>query len=641
MEHAMSYVKGFVFIVIGIFFLYSFGKKILKYKGTFSKSLIVGYVAYSASQALIGMTVQYFRIDYFYYKFAMITMVITICFFTFYRFNIEKNYRDYWIKFKAHIKKYRVIYILAAILLTLNLFNITYLWLGNHQDDGYYLLKVALTPFLGADYDVNYATGFNDTLALSRVVNTFELDYAFWSNILGIEVSVFCKAIISFFNYVLVLNAFNLLFNLIRKDEQDHASLWLSTILFFAIYPETLQNHGILNQQDAWHFNSAIWYGSGIVRSIGVIILIFPFVENTTINPKKIIWFLITSFALLSKASQALPLIYLAGVSLLLSYSVVKFKSNKKLLVTPVLMLIALLLVSRPTDLSEYMLIKTKEFFTTPILMISSLAFIAFPFVIKEKRLFVFQAVFGVMLLIMVMPNVNGLFLRFAMVDFVCGRTFTAFSFNLIIISSLISGMLLNKYIKRKVLTDSLFVIFGVACVSLNLFSLCLNFGISKPIQILANNTLLIPEESNDLSIELEKIALSSNKTLIAFGNGWLTVNGYPHALDTLLRIKAPHIQSLSAVTRFSSMEQNSMYKNFKIDEVYVYDNYRKDPHDKGSIEAMKTVYESYPFDIFYDISPIVSEAFSQEFGFHQVSVIVGDESYYISVSEEIYQLIQ
>ena len=49
-------------------------------------------------------------------------------------------------------------------------------WLGNHQDDGYYITKVATLPYSPIGGNYNYSVGTMNTGFNSYIVNTWELE---------------------------------------------------------------------------------------------------------------------------------------------------------------------------------------------------------------------------------------------------------------------------------------------------------------------------------------------------------------------------------------------------------------------------------------------------------------------------------
>lgn len=632
----MDYIKGLLFIMVAIWTWSSFGKKITRDNHSFSKNLLIGYVLYSACQAIIGFFTQVFGIDFFIYKWMMIVVVLAILVYTFKTDLIKlKNktaVRHCLTSFKQHIRSHKLLYILALVLCIMSVMNIVYMWMGNHEDDGWYLMKVALSPFMEGNYDVVYATGFSDNLALSRAVNTFELDYAFWSDLLGIYPTVFCRVIMVYMNYFLIVNGFNYLAAKIGYDVKQKPAIFIIVILFFAILPETLANHAILQQQDAWHFNTAVWYGSGIVRCISPILLMIPFLGDNRLQFKKVVFFGISSIALMSKASQALPIIYLSAMAIIINFLIVYGRQKKKwayCLLPGALILLLLIPLS-----SEDMAQNATQFFTTflktRMVMLSLIIVVIVPFILKNKMMKQLTFLFLTMLLLAMVPQLNSLFLTLSTINFVIARTVTMFSFYIIILAGIYTGMLLHTYIRKKLVVNGLFIGFGIMCIMVYSISLVKNFDVRQTMSTLLHNPRIIPKTTITLSRTLDDISKESSDKLYVLGPGWVSENGYHHSLATVVRIQAPDIINLSANARYQTSVHDDPASNFSLGDQQAFGAFLSEPEKEKHKDALRTLLETYPINVIYVQDKATSDILEKDFSFQLLDVISDTTTYYI-----------
>ena len=83
----------------------------------------------------------------------------------------------------------------------------------------------------------------------------------------------------------------------------------------------------ILYVQDSWQFNTAMYYASSIVRTMGILIILVHFIENNKISIRDILLVILISVVLVSKSTIALPIIFVTCVS----YLVVNFLFDDKI----------------------------------------------------------------------------------------------------------------------------------------------------------------------------------------------------------------------------------------------------------------------------------------------------------------------
>ncbi len=620
-ENFMDYIKSFLFLIFFITMLQVLGKKV-SHRDRFTLNLIYGYLAYSLIQMIGAVFVQLFKIDYIVYKIYMILFVM-LCIYIMYE-EWKNSYEKDDIRqiIKQHFSKYYLLYIISFGLLACALMMTNYLWVGNHQDDGWYLLKVAQAPYLGNQYDISYATGFHSDLGLARCLNTFELDYAFWSNLLGIFPSVFCKAAMAYFNYFLTLCGFMELIYYWKQEKKilPHICLYfLLTIFIFALPSETLANHHILTQQDGWHFSTAIWYGSGVIQSVGLLLLFIPMSHYKNVSITSVGVFGCISLVLMSKSSQALPLIVLCGVLYLLDliWKNIKDKKIAMFMILMVFVLLALIpgIVSSYSDIQVFMSSATKTYFSSPLILGAIAVILFVTYILKDqKQLVHWNWALGFFHLLIFFPGINHLFLNTAIYTFVAGRAVTTLGFMSVVCAGIYAGLLFTQYRLKEIYLKSIYMgatacIFIVFTISHNV-----NIGLGNSVLLLKENPRLIPESTIELSEALSEIAQESD--LIVLSDSWVTSShNHAHAMATSLRIEANNIKVITAIHRFGDMDDNIVYKDFDLEKQMIFEDFVKYNHSKEKIGKLKELLKEYPVDIIVTGKKDAANSLQENFG--------------------------
>ena len=84
--------------------------------------------------------------------------------------------------------------------------------------------------------------------------------------------------------------------------------------MIFSFNYDLSKLYNLYQLQDGWQNATAMYYGSSIVRSMGLVMLLTPFIGKEKIKFKDCFWFGITSLVLMSKSSIALPLIFVSAI---------------------------------------------------------------------------------------------------------------------------------------------------------------------------------------------------------------------------------------------------------------------------------------------------------------------------------------
>lgn len=628
----LDYIKGIVFVIVFIGFLGILGKKIKKSE-LFSENLIYGFVVYTCFQFVGGFLAQQFRLPWLYYQIYMIVMLIGLMIFSLYK-NVPKVNKT---AICTHFKRYGILYLIAIVFVMLAVLNIQYLWNANNVDDGYYLNKIRMAPYLKNYTDYNFAVGIPAHGSIIRNINTFELDAAFYSHVLGIDASIYAKVFLAFFNYVFVLNVIYLFYTKILGAENKIKRLELSLIpiLFYGIYYGIQQNYGLLELNDSWQNSSAMWYGSTLVKTTGIFLLLLPIFNKDRFSKKEILFYIGICLSLFSKASQTMPLVVIIIVIYVIKwlFCYLKRKINLKLaLFAVIIIFIGLVALPLTPDIKTRANIVSDLLSNNMSIIIRlSLFVIVLSYTLPYPLLKKWNTWLLTIGFFMFVPRVNTFFLYSSMYDFVASRTLEVYLFTFLMTASLILFLGAIKFIKSGRIIVLAYGAMAACLIAIPIASIHNNLGIKHTFKILENNPNLIPHSTLELGYKLEKLGKESKSKLNVLMPMWLVVDGTPHALASSVRYNAFNIVSVGSVVRFNEQMDNSIYKGFDQNIMDVFEKYHsgEDRDDK----KMKKLLDDYPINcvvVYYDE---VAERFEKDFGFTlKGKVLVSDKkhSYYI-----------
>lgn len=626
-----DYVKGIVFVVIFITLIFFFGKSIKK-SADFSENLIYGYVLYTLMQFVGGFLAQQLRLPWIIYQCYMIILLLLIVIYSVYsqkgnlkKVSLYKHFKDHWL-----------IYILVMVLISLAIFNIDYQWNGNNTDDGYYLYKIKMAPYIDNYVDYNYATGFAAPSTIVRNLNTFEIEAAFYSQLLGIEASIYAKVFLAMINYFLVLNVIYWFYKKVYKTPNGKLKfiIPLVLILFFGIYEEVINGHRFLFMTDAWQFNSAMWFGSTLVRTIGFFLLITPFIDKKKYEIKDILFFGITCLALLSKSSQTLPVAFLSFFSLGVVYILENFyrkKSFKAMVILCIGLVFLLLLVPLPAFM------ESRSISVFNILRSNSRSIILWPSIILCGISFLYDSesirkwnicliIIGALIFI---PYLNHAFILLSIYEFVANRVATLYFFTIVMTASLYGYLLISKVIYNQKIIYIVYAALACLLIAYPLNYIQKRFGVENAIKILSNNSRFIPESTIQISEILQKEAESKNTPVYVLSPMWFKNYNIPHSLATSLRYNAKDVYSIGTCARYPDIYNNLPYVNYTEEDQLIFDEFNSRV-DTG-LENMKYLLDKYPIN--YVIVTYDDAAKSlEELGFKLLYKLPLDNTYTYSI---------
>lgn len=319
----------FVFSIYTLVGRFIFNKFDIKNNlGGFPIYVIVGFIVVGALQWAVGFPAQLLHLSWNTYFFVLLVVYILFFSYTFYdskkhsiSFKLEKN------KFGNHLKKYWFLYFLVIIF---SFFSITSQlpYFEMNYDDHYYIGRIVQEIGTAQLATENYYVGHTDVVSFDRLLTTYEIGYGFWSELFGIYPAFFARATMVIHNYMVVFLSFISVGSMFIANKKN-VQYVLIPFLLLLIPAGYLFNSGITRMYDGWQLNTAIWYGSSIVRMAMLpcmLITIRIFIRN------KLYGFLSLSIlcvAMLGYSAIAVTIGFLGVIAFILSVLILNLLNNK------------------------------------------------------------------------------------------------------------------------------------------------------------------------------------------------------------------------------------------------------------------------------------------------------------------------
>lgn len=279
----LDYISGFIYIFWILCLCYFLGTAITNQK-SFTTSLLVGYIGYSFVLAVGFIIIQLlglpWRIALIYFIVSILVMIIFIM------YRLKKN--DFKITKNEVLNGFKnnyALFLITFILLILSFANVHVMWLNNHLDDGYYIGRISHLASYKNPYYYNFPVGLDNRHQFnSYLFDVWQLEASVYTNILHMNVFTFCRVFLNFQNYLLlVVTVCEFAKRTVCKlsGEFNKYAQWTPIILFvFTILMIVATNCNLMILQDYWQFSSAMYLGSSIPRTMGILWVLVFFIDN-------------------------------------------------------------------------------------------------------------------------------------------------------------------------------------------------------------------------------------------------------------------------------------------------------------------------------------------------------------------------
>lgn len=589
-----SYLTGLLFIIFYVLFMYLIGSAFYNKEGSYPSHFIVGYLIFSFFVAIGGIPIQILNLPWLVFVGYMIIVYVLLAVWSIRRLDkVNKKIID-TSKIKDFIKNQWFIVFLSLLLVIIASTNIEYIWMNNCMDDGYYLGWVSGVPYGINGFHTNPSTGYASSLSdmFSYLLNTTYSEYGFYVFILNIRTTVFCRIFMAFFNYFLYGMVITQLAEVLLRNNSDikksQFQFFSSIIFLFSIISFYYNGNGILKIQDSWQLNTAMYYGSNIVRTCGIFLLTIFYIDKK-LDWKMVIGVIGIGIALISKSSIALPVIILVSVSFLLSYLL--FEEGKHYRLYALMIILAYLLVCMIVGNHPHISgLADAQFFTNLHHYISFWVIVIFFFsayFLKNKAINKMNTMMIFILVLMLVNPFDNVFEFSSQYGFVAARMMANYLYSMTVLAFIYFVVLLIKCFSSFKFTNCvIYILTSVLLISLffqwsqRLESYKQMKKIDSTVQIVKDNRYIIPMSTQLLGDVLEQRYQETKHVNVVMMPEAAMVNNEMHSVAIILRTVSPHSISLSATGRYGK-DRVGDYQSFsQKDEFNLYD-FQAHPTDK------------------------------------------------------------
>lgn len=632
------YIKGILFIIGYIFFNYLIGTALLPKSKSAPKRFVVGYICFAAIIAIGGIPIQLLNLTW--NMFFIYFLVITIFFIIFSVYRIyKKKIKLFNGDFYDFIKQYWFLFFLTIILVILAATNLDWYWLNNCLDDGYYLNRMATLPFINQPFAVTPGTGLlgNVSFTNSYNYNVFELEasvYIYLLNILPTFFARFCLAFINYFLFVCVSYCLFEKINNVGKFDLDKNVLQYLTlyIIIFSFNYDLCKFYNLHQLQDGWQNASAMYYGSSIVRSMGIMMLITPFIDKNKLKIKDVFSFGIISLVLMSKSSIALPVIVISALSIICLILLKNSKTRKVSLIFIALMIGFSFILGDNQGMAQ---VYRNQFFSNikSIIILCSIILICITLFLYGKSILLEVCGYIVLLFgFTLLEPINNIFEKFSIFNFVACRFLTGIFIFVIMLATFCIAVFVKKimntakmkyYVKNTLAVTLSIVLFFSGLLLQSDFSFR---NLSNRIVTFKNNKYFAPQSVIVLGDCLENLAKEKNEKLYAIMPEGIGVEGITYSLAISIRQFSPSTVSLSAYNRYPGTVEKE-FQDYSADNQKVFDDFLVNKSRK-SIRKFKEVLDKYPINCIITLNDFDNEM--ENLGMKKYTGISYQNSYYI-----------
>lgn len=377
----MNWILSILFLIIVYTVYYGLGDlalDIFGYKKTNAMRFIAGFLMLFFFQFVIGVPCQLRHLSWtIYFVLQSIFFLLVIGLLVFRNKSKLKNLTQLFSKENLiEFVKNNWVFIVFVLLFTAYAIANQLPYYGMNYDDIYYIGKVS--NLQGADHlmNENYFNGslLNGTSeGIARLLNTYELDYAYFSSLFHIRVPFFCRATMSCHNYILFTLVYKQFASCVIKNKKYVQYTILPFFIFLIPYGYLQSGLRIepwkIVSYDLWQFQTAAYYGSSVVRMLSLPVLyIFSEPLLKKMELKKIIYIGLLSFTFISFSTIYVQdlIVFFIFILIIKFYYLLKLafrnKDKKQIRIYALCIIFIILTLIASRYLDRFSFINTKNF---------------------------------------------------------------------------------------------------------------------------------------------------------------------------------------------------------------------------------------------------------------------------------------
>ena len=631
----MNYLKGMAWIIIFSFYLFTIGTAIFPQKKA-PYRFIAGYIVYLSASAIVGIPLQVFNGEwkiFYYYEiiFLSISFLLSIIW-------IFKRKIDLFEK--GMITHYWFIFLPAAAMIFISLFYNHYYWFNEATDGGFYLTRIATLPYIKNPFITNSSVG---NIAYPRLLDVynysvFELNASFFVYLLDMIPTLFARGFLSLFNYFLFSCSIYCLADYInsqlKKPFEDYYLQYASvSLLIFGFCARQVLDILGIYFYSGWAMNVAMYYGSMVVRSCGMIWLIIPLLEEKSFSIRSLSVYLITAFALFSLSPTSLPY----SISIFLCGIFINLLKEKRYLLFVYIIILALigLLIGNNThvDKDVHYIISLNIKTILPFLMALGIAYLFYHY--QELQNILFYSI-GICLFC-ILPPFNYIIKRVSVYGFVMARFISSYYMFSILISLIgclfIFYHLIMKLRFHKVMISCLSVLLMIA-VSMTAISLKVDYSqttVLDELRLFLRHRYFAADSVKKLGQRVNQLDTKKDQNFVVLAPVYVrsfiekvneTENTASIAVANSIRQFAPYCISLNGLARYPA-NSDPRFDKYNKKCISIYNDFIYHPSEKTYQKFVKEILNKFPVSVVVSTDENISKYMKRSH--YKLSYIEGD----------------
>ncbi len=422
----------------------------------------------------------------------------------------------------------------------------------------------------------------------------------------------------------------------VKKDYNKKALQYVcGTCLLFFVYYVYMQDTKLLFLRDTFTLNTAMYFGSSIVKMIAIMCLLMFYLEDEKITWKMVLGVFGISVVMISKSTIVLPTLFITGVSYVIVTLLFTKEWKQKIIGIILAAFIVLAGIILPNnqgaqnEVYQYVFNALKSPF-----VIGALAVFGCSFFARKRVIYKINTMVILMGLLFVIPQLNDISEFLAVYGFVAGRAWSTYVYTFLIINLWYVYLFMSKILNE---TCVKIIFIAITCGMVRLLfygyetdgkelfvtdNMEAKTNLEEDFDVLYRNHKFEPDTSIELGKELERIGKEKKKKLFVVSPEWALVDNTIYTLSVQLRSVAPDVVSVSAVNRYEVDRQCQLYGY----DQEIYEKFVNEPSDESSRKLSKQVKK-------YNINCIIvqnkdCENYLDKIGFKQEAVIQGGVYY-------------
>lgn len=631
----MNYLKGIVWIIIFSFYLFTIGTAIFPKKKA-PYRFIAGYIVYLGASAIVGIPLQVLQGEwkiFYYYELILISVSLLISV-------IRILKRKISLFEKGMISHYWFVFLPAIAMIFISLFYNHYYWFNEATDGGFYLTRIATLPYIKNPFITNSSVG---NIAYPRLLDVynysvFELNASFFVYLLDMIPTLFARGFLSLFNYFLfscsIYCLADYLNSKLKNSVEDYYIQYTSvSLLIFGFCARQILDMLGIYFYSGWAMNVAMYYGSMVVRSCGIIWLIIPFLEEKKISIRGVLTYLMTAFALFSLSPTSLPY----SVCMLFCGLFVYLREERKYLFPIYIIILALigLLIGNNTQVNNDVsyIISSNMKTVLPIIMALGIAYLFYHYQELQDMLFCSIGI----CLFCILPPFNYIIKQVSAYGFVMARFISSYYMFSILISLIgclfIFYHLIMKLRFHKVMISCLSVILMIA-VSMTAISLKVDYSqttVLDELRLFLKHRYFAADSVIKMSQRINQLDIKKDQNFVVLAPVYVrsfiekvneTENTASIAVANSIRQFAPYCISLNGLARYPA-NSDPRFDKYNKKCISIYNDFIYHPSEKTYQKFVKEILNKFPVSVVVSTDENISKYMKRSH--YRLSYIEGD----------------